>query len=284
MRIGGILGYDFASRFVIRVDYDTKTIDLHEPGDWKDPAGAERVPFRLETGHPHVRGTVTIPDAAPIPADFILDSGAAETANLTSPFVKANRLLERARRTPAGEPNKTPGSETQFFAQTSMRGKLAGIQLAGVALHDIPVNLQLGTKGAYSRASFSGTIGQGILKRFTTVYDYSRSVLVLVPNAAFDTPFPPRRTFGATFVSKGPEFTVFEVSGIRKGSPAEAAGLQKGDVVDSLDTQPAAALRLVELRAALLDEGSQHVLSITRGASSQKLRIPITIKLVSIEE
>jgi S1-C subfamily serine protease len=116
------------------------------------------------------------------------------------------------------------------------------------------------------------------------VYDYSRGVLVLVPNAAFDTPFPPRRTFGATLLSKGPDYTVFEVSGIRKGSPAEAAGLQKGDVVDSLDTKPAATLRLVELRAALADEDSQHVLSITRGAASEKLRIPITIKLVSIEE
>ena len=64
----------------------------------------------------------------------------------------------------------------------------------------------------------------------------------------------------------------------------EAAGLQKGDVVDSLDTKPAATLRLVELRAALADEGSQRVLSITRGEASEKLRIPITIQRVSIEE
>src|SRR4029077_8088182 len=96
---------------------------------------------------------------------------------------------------------------------------------------DVPCNLMVGTKGAYASESFSGTIGEGVLHRFNTVYDYSRSTMVLEPNADFAKPFPARKTFGATLLSDGPEYTRFTVTGVRKDSPAEAAGLRKDDLI-----------------------------------------------------
>ncbi len=283
MPMGGILGYDFVSRFVVKVDYATKTIDVREPSAGLEVGKGERIPLVLERNHPHLRAVVTVPTLAPIDGDFVIDSGAAETANLTSPFVKTHQLTTLARHTPAGKPNTIPGMETQFFAQTSVRGKLGSVRLGTLVLSEIPVNLQVGTKGFYARASFSGTIGSGILKRFTTTYDYSSRALVLEPNAEFAKPFPPRKTFGATLVSDGPEFKTFKVSGVRKDSPAEAAGLQKWDVIESLDGKPATALRLADLRQALSDEGSQHVLEITRGTDPRR-SVPVTITMVSIED
>ena len=96
-------------------------------------------------------------------------------------------------------------------------------------------------------------------------------------------PFPARKTFGATFVSEGPEYHTFKVSGVRKGSPAETAGLQKGDAIEALDGKPAAEFRLADLRRALSDEGSSHVLEITRGGEPRR-SIPVTITMVSIED
>jgi len=184
---------------------------------------------------------------------------------------------------PPGNPNTIPGMESQFFAQTSVRGKLGSLALGTFVLSEIPVNLQLGTKGFYARASFSGTIGEGILKRFTTTYDYSRRLMVLEPNGEFAKPFPPRKTFGMTLVSDGPLFKSFKVSGVRKNSPAEAAGLQKGDLIESLDGKPATALRLADLRKAFSEEGSEHVVEITRG-SEPKRSVAVTITMVSIED
>ena len=57
------------------------------------------------------------------------DSGAAGALNLNTPFVEEHRLLERARKTPARAPNTFAGSEKEFFAQTSLPGKLAGFTL-----------------------------------------------------------------------------------------------------------------------------------------------------------
>ena len=39
-----------------------------------------------------------------------------------------------------------------------------------VHLDDIPSNLMVGSKGAYASESFSGTLGEGVLRRFNTVY------------------------------------------------------------------------------------------------------------------
>lgn len=285
MPLGGILGYDFASRFTIVVDYDALTMSLYGPGAAPDSVRGTPVPFMLEGNVPHARGEVVVDDGAPIPADFVIDSGAAESANLTSPFVREHRLLERARRTPAGQPNVTPGSEKekQFFTQTSVRGKLRAIRLGAVGVTDIPVNLQQGTSGAYASASFSGTIGERLLRRFTSIYDYAHNTLTLQPNAEAAKPFAPRTTFGASLVSDGTDYRTFTVSAIRKDSPADSAGFRKDDVIAALDGKPAAEWRLAGLRAALAAAGSSHRAEVVRKGQSNAT-IDFTVRLVSIED
>ena len=281
-KMGGILGYDFFSRFVVRVDYGTKTIDLLDPDTFTAPASAKPVPFVLEEGHPHVAATIAVPTAPSIPADMVVDSGAADTANLCAPFVKTNKLLELARNKPPGAPNTMAGSEKEFFAQTSVRGRLSGLTLGPFTVKDIPNNLMVGTTGAYASTAFSGTIGQGVLKRFTTIYDYSRSVILLEPNADFDKPFPPRKTFGATFLSEGADYDAFRITGIRKGSPAEAAGLHKDDLIAEIDGKPASTFHLADIRQTFTTEGAHHALKVKRGEADMDFDIVVT--LVSIEE
>lgn len=281
-KMGGILGYDFFSRFVVRVDYGTKTIDLLDPGSFTAPASAKPLPFVLEEGHPHVAATIAVPTAPSIPADMVVDSGAADTANLCAPFVKANKLLELARNKPPGAPNTMAGSEKEFFAQTSVRGKLSGLTLGPFTVQEIPNNLMVGTTGAYASTAFSGTIGQGVLKRFTTIYDYSRSLILLEPNADFDKPFPPRRTFGATFLSEGADYDAFRITGIRKGSPAEGLGLHKDDLITEIDGKPASSFHLADIRQTFTTEGAHHALKVKRGEADMEFDVVVT--LVSIEE
>jgi hypothetical protein len=283
MPMGGLLGYDFLSRFVVEVDYVAKTIALYDPAAHAYAGSGERVPFIMEEGHPHVASRISVPGAPPIDADMVLDCGAADTVNLASPFVKAHRLLELARSKPAGAPNTMAGSEKEFFAQTSVRGRISAITLGGFTVSDVPINLMMGTTGAYASLSFSGTIGEGVLRRFKTIYDYSRRVMVLEPNADFGTPFAGRKTFGATFLADGSDYTVFTVTGVRKASPAEAAGLETGDVVVALDGRPAKEFRLADLRRALSADGTRHVLGIRR-SGGDSIEIQVMVTLISLDE
>jgi hypothetical protein len=56
----------------------------------------------------------------------------------------ANDLLTRARKTPAAAPNTMAGSEKEFFAQTSVRGRLSSLTLGPSGWTDIPGNLMCG--------------------------------------------------------------------------------------------------------------------------------------------
>ncbi len=282
MPMGGLLGYDFFSRFVVRVNYDAKTIDLLEPSPHAYRSSGTRIPFILEGGQPHIPSRISVPTVPPIDADLIVDAGAADTVNLNAPFVKANRLLELARKTPAPGPNTLAGSEKEFFAQTSVRGRLQSVSLGPFELKDIPSNLMVNTKGAYASECFSGVIGEGVLHRFNTIYDYSKNVMILEPNAELDKPFPPRKTFGATFLSGGPDYTVFTVTGVRKDSPAEAAGLKKDDVVLAIDETPAGTLRLADVRKQLGEDGTHHRLKVQRGDDT--ITIDATVSLVTLDE
>jgi hypothetical protein len=282
MPMGGLLGYDFYSRFIVRVSYDTKTIDLLEPSPAAYRGSGTRIPFLLEGGQPHVPSKITVPGAPPIDADLIIDAGAADTINLTSPFVKAHRLLELARKAPAPGPNTMAGSEKEFFAQTSVRGKLQSVALGPFELRDIPTNLMLNAKGAYASEAFSGTIGEGVLRRFNAIVDYTNSVMILEPNAELAKPFPARKTFGATFLSGGDDYTQFTVTGIRKDSPAEAAGLRKDDVILAIDATPAAQLRLADVRKLLTEDGAHRALKVRRG--EQTITLDANVSLVTLDE
>jgi predicted metalloprotease with PDZ domain len=196
--------------------------------------------------------------------------------------VKAHRLLELARKAPAPGPNTMAGSEKEFFAQTSVRGKLQSVALGPFELRDIPTNLMLNAKGAYASESFSGTIGEGVLRRFNAIVDYTNSVMILEPNAELAKPFPARKTFGATFLSGGADYTQFTVTGIRKDSPAEAAGLKKDDVILAIDATPAAQLRLADVRKLLTEDGAHRALKIRRG--EQTITRDANVSLVTLDE
>jgi hypothetical protein len=282
-KMGGMFGYDFFSRFVVRVDYDRKVIDLLDPSGYTYTGSGKPMPFVIEEGgHPHVSATITVPTPPAITADLVIDSGAADTLNLCTPFVLDHKLLERARKTPAGAPNVMAGSEKEIFAQTSVRGKIAGLTLGPFTVRDIPNNLMIQKSGAYASRAFDGTVGETVLKRFTTVYDYARNVIVLEPNADFDKPFKGRRTFGATYLSEGPDYRVFRVTGIRKDSPAEKAGFEKDDIITSIDGKPASELRLAEVRKLLTADGEKRRVELKRGEAIETL--DFVVATVSLDD
>jgi hypothetical protein len=282
MPLGGLLGFDFFSRFIVEIDYDNLTMSLYDPATYVHEGKGAPLRFINEGGHPHVVSEIGVRTQPRLPADMVIDAGAADTVNLASPFVRKHDLLKLARKKPAGDANTLPGSEKEFFAQTSVRARLERILLGPFELKDIPMNLMVAKTGAYGSESFSGTIGEGILRRFKTIYDYPRGTIYLEPNAEFAKPFPSRKTFGTTFLSDGADFTVFKVTGIRKGSAAETAGLKTGDVITAVDGKPASEIRLGELRKLLLVDDSRHALEVQRG--DETLQLDATVKLVSLDD
>lgn len=276
--LGGILGYDFLSRFVVEIDYAKKILTLHDPATWTYSGNGAVVPLVFDEGIPYVHGTISAGGKRDIPAYFVLDFGAAETMTLTAPFVKAHGLDVLARN-PAV--NRPAGLEKEFFAQNNVRGRVDRLTLGPLVIEDIPINMSVNTTGAYASPSFSGTVGETIDRRYHVFLDYARKRAIFEPTPEAARPFPGRKTYGLTLLASGADLHTFTVAGVRAGSPAEQDGFRKGDRITSWDGEPASRFTLAELRERFAREGERHTVSVARGDA--RLELPATLHLVSIE-
>jgi hypothetical protein len=48
--LGGILGYDFLSRFVVEIDYQANTLKLHKPDGWRYAGKGAIIPITFDDG------------------------------------------------------------------------------------------------------------------------------------------------------------------------------------------------------------------------------------------
>src|SRR5580704_16389905 len=278
-KFGGILGYDFISRFVIEIDYQNQRITLHDPGTWKYSGTGVTVPVIFDNGIPHAYGSIGVPTKADIPAYFVVDFGAAETATLTSPFVKSNDLTRLAQTNTIV--NRPAGLESQFFAQNNVRGHLQRLTIGSLTVNNVPVNMSVNTKGAYASTNFSGTVGESIYSRYHCYLDYSNYRIILEPTPEASKPFPERETYGLTLLASGADLHTYTVAAVRPGSPAEADGFQKGDVISGEDGKNASEFTLRELRDNLSHAGQHHAFEVQRSGERQTKNVEV--RLVSIE-
>ena len=279
VKLGGILGYDFISRFVMEIDYQNHLITLHDPKSWKYSGTGELVPVVFDNGIPHAYGSIGVPTKPEIPAYFVVDFGAAETATLTSAFVKSNDLIRLAQTN--GTVNRPAGLENQFFAQNNVRGHLQRLTIGGLTLNNVPVNMSVNTKGAYASANFSGTVGETIYSRYHCYLDYPSYRVILEPTSETEKPFPQRETYGLTLLASSADLHTYTVASVRPGSPAEADGFQKGDLIFGEDGKKASQFTLRKLRESLSQAGEHHAIEVQR--NGERRTINVEVRLVSIE-
>lgn len=278
--LGGLLGYDFISRFVVEIDYEKKLLTLHDPKTWSYAGAGYAVPITFDGGIPFSDGMISVGPKTGIPGYFAIDFGAAETMTLTSPFVKANDLVNLARTN--AFVNRLGGLENQFFSQNNVRGHIDRLAIGNLIEQSIPVNLSVNVRGAYASANFSGTIGQSIFRRYHVFLDYARNRVIFEPTAETKTPFLERKTYGLTILASGADLHTYTVTGVRPGSQAEKDGFRLSDTVLELNHRPSAQFTLSELRNTLTREGESCELEIMRAQA--RLTIAVQIKLVSLDK
>jgi hypothetical protein len=278
--LGGLLGYDFLSRFIVEIDYDAQIMTLHNPSSWRYTGHGIGVPITFDDGIPFFEAQISVPTRPDIPAHMVMDFGAADTMTFTSPFVREHDLIRLA-----GTDIRTlkaAGLENQFFAQSNMRGHIDVLRLGGLVAHSIPVSLSASTTGAYSDDSFAGTVGEGMYSRYHVFLDYPHHRAIFEPTAKSLGPFPERKTYGLTLIANGDDLHTFLVTAIRTGSPAERDGFLQGDIISSLDDKPATAFTLAQLRGVLLRSGETHDFKVLRAGTLTS--ITTTVAVVSIDQ
>ena len=255
--LAGILGGDFLRRFVVEINYQAPAIRLHDPAERIQTAN--QLPLTFQIGHPHLTGSVGLPDGRELALDFVVDLGSNLAVGITQPVVEREHLNAAIRpriRYPVG---RGIGGAAEAGV-----GLLASLRLGVSQLTEVPVALfgegaGVLTTGAY----FEANLGGAVLSRFTVFLDYGRSLIGLEPNA---------QSGPIEFDSSGLILGLAEdgevmVSSVIPASPATDAGLAIGDRIVAVGPEPVTAQGLDRLRTMLRKPGLAVQLRIrNRGA------------------
>ncbi|MCK4671491.1 MAG: aspartyl protease family protein [Candidatus Aegiribacteria sp.] len=235
-RIDLILGYDFLSRFVTRIDYGLETITLFDPDSFLIPPDITVLPAVRTMSLLSVEAVLE--DSIPI--KLLLDTGAGGCIHLTPGFFEKHPDFLQNRPSFETEVRGIGGEES-----------ILGFRVSSVTLGDftVPGGICSSFDGGDIFNQFDGILGAGILSRFVVYLNYNSSSVLLEPSALFHEGLPETLT-GMGLEIAGNELVI---SGVIGGSPADDAGIIKGDILLEVDGHQVSSEQLNEIHDLLPD-------------------------------
>jgi len=245
----GILGYELFKRFVVRIDYEARTLTITDRRSWLQDARGISVPIVFNGSVPEVEGSID-----GVPGAFDIDTGSRVSVGLNSPFVQRHAL--RAQFKPSIE------AVTGWGLGGATRGTVARakrLTLGPLTVDNVVVDMSLHKAGALSHAAPAGNIGSGVLKRFTVTFDYAGGRLFFEPNRSY--PRGDAYDRSGLWINASP--LGYRVDGVVAGSPAARADIAIGDIIVNVNGRPATALSLTDLRDLLRDSAPGTIVKLT---------------------
>ena len=265
--VDGILGYDIFRRFVVGIDYASSTLRLHEPTQYRYAGEGDILPIVVEDQIPLVRVQVLRPagDAADAKVEF--DTGQTGGMTLVKPYVDTTHLVAASQPTLRIRTGAiVSGGVTAEVVRT------AGLRLGRFLVPNPVVSVTTTAEGAGVSGDTVGLLGGEILRRFTVTVDYSRSRIILEPNAQLATPMEFDMS-GISLAAVASDPSTYRVRTLIEQSPATEAGVAVGDLLTAIDGTPVGALTLNDVRQRFKEPGKRFELTLKRGDGIVRLAI-----------
>lgn len=268
MRVGqpyeGTLGLDLLSRLVVEVDYGRQTVRAYAPENYKYSGKGLVFPLKAANGVPVVPVRFALAKGKEMEANFVVDTALDASVVFDEKFLASHHMMDdRGKVMALVDPISGEAGATM--------GKLRDFQIGKAAPQDV--------LAVFSSSSIpdtvkpvAGAIGAGMLRRFNVVFDLPHQQLIFTPNGHFGEPDQEDKS-GLLIVAKGPDYKTFEVVAVQPGTPASDAGIQKGDVVAGVDTDPAADLSLLATRNLFCQVGHKYKITVQHGGETREVTI-----------
>ena len=253
----GIVGSEFIKKFVLELDYESRTIILHDKDRFAYTGAGASIPIKLEHGHPIIEAFVTPIGSDPIKGRFVFDIGSGGALALHSPFVTERRLLDTEMKTVKALGAGAGGEITGRI------GRVSELKIGKFRISNPVTLFSQDKKGAFASSDLQGNIGAQIAGKFTLFLDYNHDRIIFEPNASFAEPFN-RATSGLRVQADGKDYKTFRIADVIDESPASEAGLQKDDIITVIDGRPTADLTLSKLNE-MFERAVSYKLTVRRG-------------------
>jgi len=236
--IGGILGYDFLSRFTTEINYEDSSITFYHPDTFKtinerlqrfEDSGKGQKPSRSREEKkkyctmeaPLINNIFSfkgvIDDTCS--GTFLLDTG-ANSSMLFKDFAEKNNL-EGSK----GVEVLISGAGGEERARLT---RVGSIRICDYELKKPVVSISKQGKGITAFKGIDGIIGNDVLERFTVVLDYVDQKVILAGNRNFHAPF---FTDKAGIIPEINSDGKIAVHAVIPHTPASKRGIKTGDVI-----------------------------------------------------
>lgn len=222
IRVDGIIGYSFFSRYIVKIDYDKQEMEVFTIGTYKYPKGGHML-------HPTIAGLpmqyAEVRESKRHRSRFFLDTGAGLCLLLSDEYCKDSSLISPKRKRFKTVTQGLGGSKEMEMTV------IKEFKLGPYKFRKVPIYIFEDDYNVTSYPFLAGLIGNDLLRRFNTVINYAAREFHLLPNSHYREPFD-YSYCGMGLYSSGTEIIV---SDVLPGSPADEAGLKAGDVVISMN-------------------------------------------------
>jgi hypothetical protein len=257
--VDGIIGSRLFDDFVVAVDFAHRRMSVFPPGPYKPPSEAKPLPVRVdEHGFPFSDATIALPGVEPIVGTFLIDGGANTYADLYKPFSDAHHVPPASMKV-LDEPGTSTGGRTE-----SREGRADRVALGSFSVGNAPIMFAGDVEGLMAAKDYAGLVGASFLERFEVVFDHPHKRIWLTPNASYGRPVEYDQS-GLRIGAEGPGFHRFVVRRTVLQSPAADAGIERGDIVESIDNRRTEEMTLTEIRTMLRRPRARYSIGILRG-------------------
>lgn len=300
-RVHGIIGFDLFENFVVEVNYKSERIRFYDPSDYRysNCRKCETIPLEITETKAYVNGFIKqYSNIQEIPVKLLLDSGSCD----------ALWLFENTEGEITG-PVKFFDDLLGFGLSGKIHGKRARLQRFRIGDFEIqqtkvsyPDSISL--RYLNEIGDRNGSLGAEILRRFNVVFDYPNQKLTLKKNSDFDDPFlynmsgielhhngmrmvkalshdidlghtvATNRNSNFIPLKKNFKFELhpaIQIAELRLDSPAQKAGLKKGDVILKVNRKEIQNFTLQQVTQMINTKpGKTIVLEVDRMGSNLK--------------
>jgi hypothetical protein len=262
--IHGIIGADVFKAFIVKISYTARQLVFFNPkkiNAQRKYRRYETLPIKLFRDKPYIELPIVTMENDTVNAKLLIDNGAGDAVWLFRNSHPDIKIPENHRYNYLGK-----GINGQIFGY---EGRIKSISLGKYTLKEVscafPDTIALNNVAILDLPGRNGSIGAELLVRFRVYVDYPNKQIALRRNQYFRRPFHFNMA-GITVKAPVGKLPIYTIATLRKGSPADEAGLKPGDILTYINGKPAYTYELSEIHALMRDKPGRRILiSVSRG-------------------
>jgi len=263
LEVAGILGYDFLSRLVVKVDYANELVSFYHPDSFQYSGGGATIEAPIvQTNMFHLPLTVD----GKYSGLWHLDIGAGGMG-FRYQFAAEHGFLDRrgVQRLGAGAGGRVYNYLVQFKT----------VEFAGYTVTNPLISMPaVGGEGSSFGGELIGHIGNTLLRHFVLYLDYGREQVIIEKGDNFGKDFPRDNSGMQVQQSDNGEL---ELSFVADNTPAAKSGFRTGDILRTVNGIDVGLLGGVVAAKKLLKAkpGTKYKITVDRSGQIKTLKLKL---------